>query len=179
MKFVPNILSMLRLVLSFCLIPLVLNECLSWTLIVFTVAAITDFLDGYIARKFSICSKFGAALDPLADKVLMTVSYVLFAVVNFIPVYVSVIVITRDILIVLAVFMCNLRNVHLEIKPIMASKINTTIQLMFLVLVIMFKYFSVDAPIEIGSIIVSISTVFSGVEYARKYFWIKDAIFKH
>lgn len=181
MKFIPNMLTILRLVLSFCLIPVVLNGNSFWILLVFGVASASDFFDGYIARKFSVCSRLGAALDPLADKVFMINSYVLFAVLHFIPIYVSVVVVTRDILILLVVVACKLRNVSLEIKPIMASKINTAIQLFFLICVVVYRCVDVYVPyfIDILSAIVSASTVFSGVEYARKYFWIKHALFNH
>ncbi len=180
MRFIPNILSMLRLVLAFCLIPLILKRELFVGLFVFGIAAISDFLDGYIARKFSVGSKFGAALDPLADKVLMTISYILFAIVNFIPMYVAIIVISRDVLILSAVIACKINNIALEMKPLMSSKINTTIQLIFLVVVLACKCVTLNIPycIDIGAVIVSASTIFSGVEYVQKYFWIAHKLFK-
>ncbi len=180
MKFVPDILSMSRLILAFCLIPLVLNNNLSLALVVFAVAAVSDFFDGYLARKFSVSSEFGAALDPVADKVLMTVSYILFAVVEFIPMCVTVIVVGRDILILGAVIACKVKKVPLEIRPIMSSKINTAIQLIFLIFVLTCKCMTLNIPygIEIFAVVVVCSTIFSGVEYVQKYSWISKQIFK-
>lgn len=180
MRFVPDILSMSRLILAFCLIPLVLNNNLFLVLVVFAVAAITDFFDGYLARKFAVSSEFGVALDPVADKILMTISYILFAVVAFIPTYVAVVVIGRDILILSAVIACKVKKVPLEIRPIMSSKINTTIQLIFLIFVLTCKCATLNIPysIEVFAVVVVCSTIFSGVEYVQKYSWISKQIFK-
>ena len=180
MKFIPNILSMLRLILAFCLIHLVLNNNLCFALVVFAIAAITDFFDGYLARKFSVSSEFGAALDPVADKILMTVSYILFAAVAFIPTYVAVIVVGRDVLILGAVIACKIKKVPLKIRPIMSSKINTTIQLIFLICVLTCKCTTLNIPysIEVFAVVVVCLTIFSGVEYVQKYSWITKQIFK-
>ena len=179
-RFIPDILSILRLVLAFCLIPLILKDYVFCALCIFSIAAITDFLDGYIARKFAVSSEFGAALDPLADKTLMTISYILFAIVNFIPIYVTFIVVSRDVLILSAVAICKAKGIYLKMRPLISSKINTTIQLVFLVFVLACKCAILNIPycIEVGAIVVSASTIFSGAEYVQKYFWITAKLFK-
>ncbi|MDR0678082.1 MAG: CDP-alcohol phosphatidyltransferase family protein, partial [Holosporaceae bacterium] len=123
-KIIPNTLSIVRLILSFFLVPLILNKNLRGAIILFTIAAISDFLDGYLARKLRVSSTLGAILDPLADKVLMITTYALLTSVKFIPLYVTIIVIGRDILILSAVLLCKILSVDLKIKPITSSKIN-------------------------------------------------------
>jgi cardiolipin synthase len=176
---IPNALSIARLISSLFLIPLILKKNLNGAMILFIIAAVSDFLDGYLARKLRALSSLGALLDPLADKVLMTVSYSLLVAVEFIPLHIAVIVIGRDILILFTVLICKILSINLEIKPLRSSKINTTIQLIFIILVLSCNNLSMNVPclLEIGGIIVCISTVLSGVEYVRKYYWIKKQIF--
>jgi cardiolipin synthase len=180
LKLVPNLLSLLRIVASFFLIPFVLKDDLIFASVIFVAASISDFLDGYLARKFKTSSELGAALDPLADKTLMTVSYVLFAYKGFIPLYVAAIVVGRDLLILLVVAICKVSGVELKMRPLTSSKINTTIQLIFIVLVLACNALptNVSYLAEASAIIVAASTIFSGAEYARNYRWIKDEIFK-
>ncbi|MDR1982308.1 MAG: CDP-alcohol phosphatidyltransferase family protein [Holosporaceae bacterium] len=179
-KFIPNLLSILRLVLSFFLIPLVLKKNLWGATVLFAVAAASDFLDGYWARKFQVLSNLGAVLDPLADKVLMIVSYSLFAHVEFIPTYVAIIVIGRDILILFTVLTCKILSINIKIQPLPASKINTAIQLIFIILVLSCNNLSINVPSyfrDACAMIVCASCIFSGAEYVHKYYWIKDKIF--
>lgn len=71
----PNILSSLRIILSPVFAVLFLHPCYKWQLlgvIVFTLAALTDTCDGYLARRFGAMTRWGAFLDPLADKLLVT-----------------------------------------------------------------------------------------------------------
>ncbi|MDR2781736.1 MAG: CDP-alcohol phosphatidyltransferase family protein [Holosporaceae bacterium] len=178
-KLLPNILSLFRLITSFALIPFVLKNDLTSALFLFALASISDFFDGYVARKFLVSSEFGAMLDPLADKVLMTVSYILFAYVKFIPVGIAVIVVARDFLILLAVAMCKFSGVDLKMKPLLSSKINTALQLIFIVLVLACNALLVNIQylVEVCAAIVGFSTIFSGAEYVQKYYWIKGKVF--
>ncbi|MDR0632021.1 MAG: CDP-alcohol phosphatidyltransferase family protein [Holosporaceae bacterium] len=179
-KFFPNILSISRIVISFFIIEAVLENNLVCAMVLFVFASISDFLDGYLAREFHLQSDLGAILDPLADKTLMTISYALFVYVKFIPLYTAIIVIGRDLMILSAVIVCRISKVNLKIQPLTSSKINTTIQLLFIILVLACRVLSINVPclVESSAAVVSIFTVFSGAEYVRKYYWIKDKIFK-
>ena len=79
MRFIPDILSIFRLMLPFFLIPTILKNNFRLAFIIFSLAAVSDFLDGYLARRFHVTSDFGSMLDPVADKVLMTSTYTLLA----------------------------------------------------------------------------------------------------
>jgi len=179
-KFIPNSLSFLRIIISITLIPLVKKGDFSSVLLLFLAASASDFLDGYLARKLKVTSNFGAALDPLADKFLMIISYILFACEKLIPTYVTVLVVGRDVLILFVVVLCRISDINLKMQPLMSSKINTTLQLIFILLVTTCNLFPINVPFlgEACAIVVSASTIFSGVEYVQKYYWIRDRFFK-
>ncbi len=177
LKFVPNLITISRILLSILFIQVFLKGEFVLALIIFLVASISDFLDGYIARKSKIASKFGAMLDPIADKILMFFSYLLFAYEKIIPCYLAVIVISRDLLIVAVVIICLLKRVNLKFSPLMSSKINTTVQLLFVLLVLTCKALSIDLSLNMAVWLVCGMTIYSGLDYARKYRWIKDELY--
>jgi cardiolipin synthase len=149
--------------------------------IVFGVAALTDFFDGYLARKWQAISEFGAMVDPLADKTLMILSYLALANISLIPFYVSFLVILRDVLILLAILFCKYKKIPLQIQPLMSSKINTAVQAVYVVFILFGNCFAITLTplfVDICSWIVCASTVFSAIEYVRKFYWIRYEIFK-
>ncbi len=177
-KHLPNIITLLRILLAISFIIAFLNSHFYLSLILFSLAAISDFLDGYLARKWNSSSKLGAILDPAADKFTIISSYFLFYLLNIIPAYLAIIVIARDLLILFTVGICFLGHVKLKFSPLFSSKINTTIQLIFIIIVITCKSFSINISLNILMWIVGFSTIYSGVDYLVKYRWIKNVLFK-
>ena len=179
LPLVPNIISGLRLVLTlfFCLC--LVHNLLGKALVIFTFAAFSDFLDGYIARRLKVESALGKILDPLADKCLMITSYMVLGLMGLIPVWLSVIVIFRDVAIMLIICLCKYFGVKLKFRPLYSSKVNTTLQLIYVVLILACWYFLIDVPsfVYICALIVGASTIYSAVDYAKNYYWIKDAIY--
>ncbi len=125
---IPNLLTILRVLLTPILVIFLLEERLTEALIVFIVAGVTDALDGLIARLYKQKTRLGAFLDPLADKLLAT-TYVLLAVQNLVPSWLTVIVLSRDVLIVLGVFVLFMQDLPFEIRPTLASKLTTCTQI--------------------------------------------------
>lgn len=117
LKYIPNILTVFRICLTPIIIALIfinsnivysysflnLNNNVSATFlssgILFLIACLSDFLDGYLARKKQWISDFGKIWDPIADKVLTTSIYICFALQNMIPFYFVIIMIVRDIVV--------------------------------------------------------------------------------
>ncbi|MEN8714090.1 MAG: CDP-diacylglycerol--glycerol-3-phosphate 3-phosphatidyltransferase [Verrucomicrobiales bacterium] len=99
----PNQLTVARLILTFVFVALLSLEDLSWSktaaLFVFAIAAITDFLDGYIARKHNLVTNFGKLMDPLADKVLMCAGFVLLTRLELIPAWIVVVILSREFMV--------------------------------------------------------------------------------
>ncbi|MEM7600483.1 MAG: CDP-diacylglycerol--glycerol-3-phosphate 3-phosphatidyltransferase [Verrucomicrobiota bacterium] len=99
----PNQLTVARLFLSFVFVALLSLEGVELmktaALIVFVIAAITDFLDGYLARKHQLITNFGKLMDPLADKVLMCAGFVLLTRLELIPAWMVVVILSREFLV--------------------------------------------------------------------------------
>jgi cardiolipin synthase len=96
---------------------------------VFICAAISDGLDGFIARRFKQKTRVGAYLDPIADKLLLTSSFVAFALLGLIPKWLTILVVSRDVIIAMGIIILQLVSVQVEIKPSMLSKCTTVFQL--------------------------------------------------
>lgn len=179
LSFVPNLISLSRIILTAVFAFYILHKEIDIAFVAFVIAAITDFLDGRIARFLKVESVFGSILDPLADKCFMITSYFVLGWLEVIPPILSAIVIFRDIAILLVVCLCKFLSIHLEFKPLFSSKLNTTIQLIYVIIILACWSFSVDVPSIIlygCALVVGVSTIFSAVEYVRNYYWIKNAI---
>ena len=126
---IPNLLTIVRVLLTPLLVILLLEGRLSEALFVFIIAGVTDGLDGLIARLYKQKSRLGAFLDPLADKLLLASTYVLLAFQNLLPSWLTVIVLSRDLLIVVGVFVLFMQDLPFEIKPTLISKLTTCAQI--------------------------------------------------
>uniref|UniRef100_UPI0038F6135C CDP-alcohol phosphatidyltransferase family protein n=1 Tax=Streptomyces niveiscabiei TaxID=164115 RepID=UPI0038F6135C len=100
-----------------------------------------DAVDGFIAKRFDMRSELGAYLDPLADKALIVSIYITLAIVGIIPVWLVIVVVSRDLMIVTAVILSWLMEKPVTIAPIVVSKLNTAAQLVFAALVLGSKSF--------------------------------------
>ena len=126
---IPNLLTILRILLTPLLVILLLEERLSAALLIFIAAGVTDGLDGLIARLYKQKSRLGAILDPLADKLLLASTYVLLAFKNLVPSWLTVIVLSRDLLIIVGVFVLFMQELPFEIRPTLISKMTTCAQI--------------------------------------------------
>jgi cardiolipin synthase len=132
----PNVISLARL----CLVPVVIvclvNGAYFAALVAFTAAGVSDALDGYIAKRFDMRSLVGAYLDPIADKTLIVSIFITLAVTGVIPIWLTVLVVSRDLIIVGGVILLWLVDKPVDIDPLPISKLNTVAQLCFLVLIL-------------------------------------------
>ncbi|KAM6405956.1 cardiolipin synthase (CMP-forming) [Pluvialis apricaria] len=142
---IPNILSMARMGLAPVLGYLIVEENFNVALGVFVLAGVTDLLDGFIARNWANQkSALGSALDPLADKILISVLYVSLTCANLIPVSLTSMIILRDVALIAAVFYVRYKTLSpprtlsryfnpcyatAQLKPTFISKMNTAVQL--------------------------------------------------
>ena len=85
LQYLPNSLTLSRLLLAVPLGLLILREDFAWALGIGLLAGVTDALDGYFARRLQVFSGWGAALDPIADKILITVAFLSLARVELFP----------------------------------------------------------------------------------------------
>lgn len=133
------------------------------TIIVFVVAALSDGLDGWLARSYGLKSKLGAMLDPIADKGLMLTAIITLSVSNWdrsLPLWFPVIVITRDIIIVVGWMVLHFLNDYVEVRPSILGKITTFFQMLTIATVLLQWH-----DYKIVVIIAGIMTFASGVGY--------------
>ena len=104
--------------------------------LLFLAAAVSDGVDGFLAKRFGMKTELGAYLDPLADKVLIVSIYVTLGITGVIPLWVVILVVSRDFMIVGAIILSWVINRPVKIKPHMVSKVNTGVQIVFAGLVL-------------------------------------------
>ena len=120
-----------------------LNEILA--AILFVIASLTDFLDGYIARKYHWVSDFGKIWDPLADKLLVDGVLICFAYLSLIPIWVCVLLILRDFIV--DAFRMHALSKQIIVPASMWGKLKTVFELVGLILIFFFMHFSFDLAV--------------------------------
>lgn len=167
MHHIPNIISVFRILL---IIPIaILLHRQSWTnaFILILIAGISDALDGFLARVFNWQSRLGSILDPLADKALLIFIFLSLAHKGIIPIWLAALVVGRDLIILLGATAFQWMTRQLEMSPLFISKVNTALQILFILFIMYHLAFSNLPPqlIEGMQIAVAITTVLSGLAY--------------
>ena len=170
---IPNIITCLRIVLVPVFIIFLLDGNLTYGFIIFAIAGISDGLDGFIARTFNVRSGLGAYLDPLADKLLLISAFVMLAVLKLIPPWLTVIAISRDILILIGVLTLIINRSSFKIKPLISSKITTFLQIITVGTVLVRDILPYIRFAEYPLFIASAGlTILSGILYIK--FWFEN-----
>jgi cardiolipin synthase len=141
--------------------------------LLFLAAAISDAIDGYLAKRFGMKTELGAYLDPLADKVLIVSIYVTLGVTAVIPLWIVILVVSRDIMIVGAIILSWLINRPVAIRPHIVSKVNTGAQIVYAGLVLVsygFK-FDIEPMLTLVMALVAVLTLLSVGLYLAE--WVR------
>ncbi len=133
---IPNLLTTFRVVIIPIFISLVLYERFGLALALFFAAAISDILDGFFARSLKQRSRVGALIDPIADKLLLSASFITIGLAGLIPVWVVVLVVGRDSMALVGLMVIILAYKDLEIQPSIWGKLTTGAQGSLVVLVL-------------------------------------------
>jgi cardiolipin synthase len=128
--------------------------------ILFVVAGVSDGIDGFLAKRFQMKSELGAYLDPLADKALIVSIYISLGIAMALPIFLVILVVSRDIMIVTGVIVSWLFDKPVPMKPLMVSKLNTVAQVAFAALVLASLGFGF-APQPYDLILMGFVTVFT------------------
>ena len=173
LRHLPNLLTALRLCAAPLTALLILNGSDSEALGIFAFAGLSDALDGYLARRFSLTSRFGAYLDPAADKLLMLASFVTLTYIGAVPLWLTVLIIARDLAIVAGVGVAWLFALPLAIEPLLIGKASTVVQVAYVGLVLLLLAFGVDQPglLMAGTVVTAAVTVASWLGYAQ--LWLR------
>ncbi|MFH7319496.1 CDP-diacylglycerol--glycerol-3-phosphate 3-phosphatidyltransferase [Desulfurivibrio sp. D14AmB] len=137
---IPNLITVIRILLVPVLAIFLLEEQYGYALLIFIIAGVSDGLDGFLARLLKQKTRLGAILDPLADKALLITSYIILAVVGVIPQWLTVLVVSRDLIILAGFGILMLNNSKLQIEPTYTSKLTTVFQLITVVYFLGLEY---------------------------------------
>ncbi|WP_309084840.1 CDP-alcohol phosphatidyltransferase family protein [Chelativorans sp.] len=170
---IPNLITLLRFVLVPAVVFALLAGEVEWAFAGFAFAAISDGVDGFIARQFNQRSELGAYLDPMADKLLLVSVFVVLGYMGHLPLWLVVAAVSRDGLIVGGVLLSAIMQQPVAMKPLLVSKANTLVQLLLATFVLAGLAFEMSlGPLYTGLVYLSgLLTVASGAAYLVG--WIK------
>jgi cardiolipin synthase (CMP-forming) len=167
-----NQLTLLRMLLIPAFVILLVYDHDAWALAVFVIAGVTDALDGWFARRGQKTS-LGAWLDPMADKLLLVTTFVMLTLpsiglVNRVPLWLTILVISRDVGIVLTVAIVNIAVGHRPFRPSIFGKLATAVYIFTCVVVMFFNALGRTSPAVNWAIYLALAaTLLSGFHYIR------------
>jgi cardiolipin synthase len=161
-----NWLTILRIFLIPVFVSLLVYRKPGPALLVFAAAALTDLLDGYVARRRGSQSRLGAFLDPIADKLLLTASFVTLTYLKALPFWITAVVISRDVILVVGALVIQMIGARIYPRPTWAGKVTTFLQILVVLVGLTARYGSLP-PLARGSVmwLAAGFTVFSGLQY--------------
>jgi cardiolipin synthase len=169
LRHLPNFLTALRLCAAPLTAFLILRGDDGAALMVFALAGLSDAVDGYLARRLSPGSRFGAYLDPAADKLLMLASFVTLSAIGMSPLWLTVLVIARDLAIVMGLVLARLLALPLAVAPLTIGKASTVVQVGYVALLLILLAFDADQPVlvQAGAIATGVVTLASWLAYGQ------------
>jgi cardiolipin synthase len=170
--FIPNLLSIVRIGLVYPILNNIYLNNFQISIVFFLIAAITDALDGFLARKMDWQTDLGAILDPIADKFLLSGTIFILWLNQYISFYIFIIFIGRDVTILLGAAIQMTLNELDTPMPNLLGKLTTSLQIIYIAVVFLKEIFSLSFGVYILDIIIIIITVMSLIVYA--FTWYRD-----
>jgi CDP-diacylglycerol--glycerol-3-phosphate 3-phosphatidyltransferase len=168
--FLPNILTTLRLILIFPIIYLFYRSFFSFSFFLFLFSSLTDFFDGYFARKYNVVSDYGKCMDQISDKLIICSLLIMFVNLNIANVYVVIFIIFREILVSgLREFYALKNQFNIPVSNI--GKIKTVLQMISVSMMFFYEFAFYANVILFLSLIFSI---FSAILYLKIIIKNKD-----
>jgi cardiolipin synthase len=171
LRFLPNLLCVLRMLLVYPVAHGILLGHYPLVLAIFAVAAFTDGLDGFLAKRFGWTTELGKHLDPLADKLLLVTVFVCLSITKLAPWWLTAVVLARDLVIVAGAVAYRVLLGPIRGQPTRPSKINTFCQIVFCLAVVAEAAYAWPSQetIEILGALVLVTTAVSGLDYVLVY----------
>ena len=168
---IPNLITLGRILLVPIVVWAITSGGMRIAFFLFLAAGISDGVDGFLAKRFHMSSELGAYLDPLADKALLISIYVTLAAVGKLPAALAILVVSRDLMILVAVLVSWLLKKPVEIRPVWISKFNTVAQIAFAAFVLGARAYGLDEPVAQAflALVVAGSTLASGAVYIAQW----------
>jgi cardiolipin synthase len=171
LSFLPNLLCVLRMLLVYPIATWILQGRYPEVMALFALAALTDALDGFLAKRFDWTSELGKVLDPLADKLLLVTVFVCLSVAGLVPWWLAAVVFLRDLVILCGALVYRRWFGPLHGAPTAASKLNTLCQIIFCLAVVAtaaYGWPGAPALIALGALAL-LTTAVSGIDYVLAY----------
>ena len=179
-KYIPNFLTIIRILLVPVFAILMTSEiknAYTYSLLILLIACFTDYLDGKLARKFNVVSKFGLFMDPLADKLLVLATFIIFLQIDVLSdivlPWMVIIIFLRDFLVTFLRLLMKKYNISMITSNI--SKFKTSLQMIMIILLLILLIFesilidnSVFFVLKTFMILLTVFTFYTGIDYYRK-----------
>jgi cardiolipin synthase len=170
---IPNLLTFMRMILIPVFASLLYYGYSKSALIVFVIAGVSDGIDGFLARRFNQQSELGTIIDPIADKMLMTVAFIILTLPNImqavrhlpVPFWVTAAVIGRDVLIITVAAAINIMTGFRGFKPSWLGKMSTLVQVIAVTLILLAAVTGYSIYLPTVYTIVVLFAFLSGVHY--------------
>lgn len=171
MRHLPNLLSGLRLLMAPLAAWLLLNDHDTAALSIFALAGLSDLLDGYIARHWGFTSRFGAWLDPAADKLLILLTLASLLYMGLAPLWLVVLVLARDIAIALGAIAAWAFSLPWKVAPLMIGKATAAVLVGYVGAWLLLLAFDQDWPrlMHAAALTVAVFMLLSSAAYARAF----------
>ncbi len=144
---IPNLVTLVRILLVPIVVWAITSGEMRIAFLLFLAAGVSDAVDGFVAKHFHMASELGAYLDPLADKALIVSIYVSLGIAGKLPIFIVILVVSRDIMIIGAFMLAWLVGKPMAARPLMVSKVNTVAQILLAMLVLAEQGFGFDADL--------------------------------
>lgn len=169
---IPNMISVFRLFAAPLVVWLISTQQFSLAFWLFLIAGLSDGVDGFIAKRFNQASELGAHLDPLADKVMLVAVFLALGIQGLLPLWLVILVISRDLLILGAVILSWVLHQPIPMKPLMVSKANTLAQIVLVCLFMAAMAFDLQLGIfmNMAVFLVAVLTLLSTLAYLLDWF---------
>jgi len=175
-RHLPNLICLFRIVLVWPILASIARADYAHTLLLFFIAAASDGLDGFLAKRFNWTSNLGKMLDPFADKLLLVSVFLVATWYGLIPRWLTIAAVARDVLIPMGALAYRLTAGPINGRPLISSKLNTLLQVLYVLAVISHAAFAGTAfdfpPLSIVKaleVATFVTIVFSGWFYVSEY----------
>lgn len=145
----------------------ILNGSFTVAFWLFVAAGVSDAVDGYLAKRLGQSSALGAYLDPLADKALLVAVYVALGHAGYLPLWLVILVVFRDVVIVGGVLLLHLTRESVRMRPLTISKINTAVQIAMVAVILAEQGLGLDGGLLVTALVYATgaTTLASGGTY--------------
>lgn len=175
LRWLPNAISLLRIALVAPVVWLMLEGRFEQAIVLFFVAGFSDGLDGWLAKRFDWHTRLGGILDPVADKLLVASAFITLVYTGHVPLWLAAMVVLRDVIIVGGATAYNFLVGPVEGEPTRVSKLNTALELLYVLLVLSraaFEWPPATTVTVLGAGVL-VTVVVSGIDYV--WSWTRRA----